>query len=49
MFFRFLSTPEQSPKSPKIENVNENKKFDIKSDDIIEADFEEIKNNDTKE
>jgi hypothetical protein len=42
---RLLFRPSEKPKEPTVKNSPERKKFDIDSKDIIEAEFEEIKDN----
>ena len=42
---RLLFRPVEKPKEPTVKNSPEKKKFDIDSRDIIEAEFEEIKDN----
>ncbi len=40
-----MTKPAEQPKGPTVNNSPEKKKFDIDSHDIIEAEFEEIKDN----
>lgn len=45
---KFLSKPAENPEEPTVKSAQQTKKFDINSDDIIEADFEDIKSNDSE-